>query len=157
MFLSVVLLLCQDLHFKGPSIADICEGLKRRGPDALNTETLYVTAVQSSSELQIDASVKNSITEPCIKIDFVGALLSLRGDRPVSQPLKDSVGNILVYNGAFISFSFRFLVISWFRYQKSTIFWCLMVMILFWSVKLVEQEKFLEVFKCNQAKMILCS
>lgn len=26
-----------------------------------------------------------------------------------------------------------------------------------WSVKLVEQEKFLEVFKCSQAKMTLCS
>lgn len=43
---------------------------------------------------------------PCIKIDFVGALLSLRGDRPVSQPLKDTAGNILVYNGAFVANSF---------------------------------------------------
>lgn len=84
-----------------------------------------MTAVQSSSELQIDASAKSSgyahaqagpvadlmVQErrneaPCIKIDFVGALLSLRGDRPVSQPLKDTAGNILVYNGAFVPYSF---------------------------------------------------
>jgi hypothetical protein len=82
---------------KGPSIADVCEGLKRRGPDSLNTETLYVTA----SELRVDASVENSVPGPCIRIDFVGALLSLRGDRPVSQPVKDSAGNVLVYNGTF--------------------------------------------------------
>jgi len=75
-----------------------------------------VTAVQSSRELQNDASAKSSgdahvqvdlmVEESrngahCIDIDFVGALLSLRGDRPVSQPLKDAAGNILVYNGAF--------------------------------------------------------
>lgn len=85
----------EGLCCKGPSIADVCEGLKRRGPDSLNKETLYVTA----SELQADASVENSVPGPSIKIDFVGALLSLRGDRPVSQPVKDSAGNVLVYNG----------------------------------------------------------
>ncbi|KAG0589479.1 hypothetical protein KC19_1G023200 [Ceratodon purpureus] len=88
-----------DLQLEGPSIADVCEGLKRRGPDTLNTETLYLTAVQSSGDIQIDAGVKDAVPGPCIKIDFVGALLSLRGDRPVSQPLKDSAGNILIYNG----------------------------------------------------------
>ncbi|XP_024393279.1 uncharacterized protein [Physcomitrium patens] len=108
----------KDSQFEGPSLADICEGLKRRGPDIINIETLNLTAVQSSTDLQSVANVENSVhvraqvqsvadlvvqekrDEPTsTKIQFVGALLSLRGDSPVSQPLRDTAGNILIYNG----------------------------------------------------------
>lgn len=68
-----------DEQQEGPSNADLSEGLKRRGPDSVNKETVHVTS--------------------SIQIDFIGSLLSLRGDRPVSQPVKDNAGNILVYNG----------------------------------------------------------
>lgn len=84
-----------------------------------------MTAVQSSTDLQSVANVENSVhvraqvqsvadlvvqekrDEPTsTKIQFVGALLSLRGDSPVSQPLRDTAGNILIYNGAFVSYPF---------------------------------------------------
>lgn len=103
---------------KGPSIEGLCEALKCRGPDNLNTKTLHVQAAQCASELapnncrlfvcNDDKIVNESRLEefcsspPIAKIEFVGALLQLRGDHPVPQPLKDSVGNILVYNGAAI-------------------------------------------------------
>jgi len=101
-----------------------------------------VTAVQSSFELQNDASATSSgdahaqadlMVEgerneaPCLEIDFVGALLSLRGDRPVSQPLKDTAGNVLVYNGAFrVLFLLKFRVYV----QRRLLFWWFVVMML---------------------------
>ena len=104
---------------EGPSIEDLCEALKPRGPDNLNTKTLHVQADQNASELAPDSCrlivcndeeiVNESRLEetcnspPIAKIEFVGALLQLRGDYPVLQPLQDCSGNILIYNGALLS------------------------------------------------------
>jgi hypothetical protein len=60
--------------------------------------------VRNDDEIVNEGRLEETCNNPPIaKIEFVGALLQLRGDHPVPQPLKDSLGNILIYNGAPLS------------------------------------------------------
>ncbi|OMO93498.1 hypothetical protein CCACVL1_06474, partial [Corchorus capsularis] len=92
------------------SLEDLKAALQRRGPDSLGTKKLLL--LHSINLLNSGNSLVSSVTEETHVLDngsnvpesfaelvFVGATLQLRGVTPVSQPLVDSYGNILVYNG----------------------------------------------------------
>ncbi|KAK8919033.1 hypothetical protein KSP39_PZI021336 [Platanthera zijinensis] len=108
------------------TIDDLKPALLRRGPDHLASRKVIVqlgpgTLVETSVD-QVDqsqspccfgktAKSNTSPLETCIQdvgveemqstaqLDFIGAMLQLRGLVPVSQPLEDASGNLLVYNG----------------------------------------------------------
>ncbi|XXG55544.1 hypothetical protein AAC387_Pa03g3192 [Persea americana] len=60
------------------------ECLLRRGPDHLGSQKVFLGATTAKSVAELH---------------FLGATLQLRGISPVHQPLVDTTGNILVYNG----------------------------------------------------------
>lgn len=108
------------------TIDDLKTALLRRGPDHLSSRRVIVhsgsgNSVETSVD-QVDRSqsprcsgkTAKSIASPletCVQdvgidemqstaqLDFIGAMLQLRGLVPVSQPLEDASGNVLVYNG----------------------------------------------------------
>ncbi|KAI3818208.1 hypothetical protein L1987_12011 [Smallanthus sonchifolius] len=98
---SETLLFCVD---------DIKAALRKRGPDSLGSKSIFLDAhegriLQSSVEGEEPAKItdlkdnfvlNNSLVG---KLLFVGATLQLRGVYPITQPLVDKSGNILVYNG----------------------------------------------------------
>ncbi|KAK8659327.1 hypothetical protein V6N13_029532 [Hibiscus sabdariffa] len=92
------------------SLDDLKAALERRGPDSLGTKKLllslhsnnsisensWVSSVNEEPHVLDDGS---NISESFAELVFLGATLQLRGVAPLSQPLVDSSGNILVYNG----------------------------------------------------------
>ncbi|XVF43242.1 hypothetical protein PTKIN_Ptkin02bG0024600 [Pterospermum kingtungense] len=91
------------------SLDDLKAALQRRGPDSLGTKKLlllhssplspgnsWVSSVNEETHVPVDGSY---VSEPFAELVFLGATLQLRGVAPVSQPLVDSSGNVLVYNG----------------------------------------------------------
>ncbi|KAK3039830.1 hypothetical protein RJ639_027143, partial [Escallonia herrerae] len=104
------------------SVDETKAALRRRGPDSLGCKNVVLHYKNSSSvkERNIVSSIEeeeatgdclSSMSGETCKADngfginslghlyFVGATLQLRGMDPVSQPLVDAFGNILVYNG----------------------------------------------------------
>ncbi|KAL6573531.1 hypothetical protein OROHE_001990 [Orobanche hederae] len=97
------------LHLPLFSEDDIKEALQRRGPDSLGAHVINLCSEISHDE-RIDFIVQSSVlTDRAVGNDcgnelhgqlrFIGATLQLRGVNPVSQPLADAFGNVLVYNG----------------------------------------------------------
>lgn len=97
------------------SLDDLKAALQRRGPDSLGTKKLlflhsstlnsgnsWVSSVSEETHVLVKGS---NVSESSAELVFLGASLQLRGVTPVSQPLVDSSGNILVYNGKVCSFS----------------------------------------------------
>ncbi|XWS34198.1 hypothetical protein CRYUN_Cryun21dG0019900 [Craigia yunnanensis] len=91
------------------SLDDLKAALKRRGPDSLGTKKLLLLPSNTLNSGNSWVSSVNEethvlgnglgVSEYLAELVFVGATLQLRGVNPVSQPLVDSSGNILVYNG----------------------------------------------------------
>ncbi|CAN8253673.1 unnamed protein product [Cochlearia groenlandica] len=91
------------------SVEDIKSVLRQRGPDSVgekkiifrpNTplcaqESLSLSVHEACDKLQEDATTTCSYGE----LRFIGSTLQLRGTSSVKQPLVDSSGNILAYNG----------------------------------------------------------
>ncbi|KAG0497134.1 hypothetical protein HPP92_001825 [Vanilla planifolia] len=94
-------------------IGELKASLQRRGPDSLGSRTVLVQLDCGISVEKSDDKLGRS-RNPCpccmqniggngvksvAQLDFIGSTLQLRGLSPVSQPLADTSGNILVYNG----------------------------------------------------------
>ncbi|XP_021756673.1 asparagine synthetase domain-containing protein 1-like isoform X2 [Chenopodium quinoa] len=104
------------------AIDDLKAGLRRRGPDSLGTKKVILevkdaevhsyVARDKETEREISclramrdckpfsdgdsgSGMQQSVAEMC----FVGAVLQLRGTKPVVQPLVSATGNVLIYNG----------------------------------------------------------
>jgi asparagine synthetase B (glutamine-hydrolysing) len=79
--------------------------LIHRGPDSLGTVRIHAKQFLSQKGMVevdkgIDDSMDNTSSNGCdATMDFVGASLQLRGTYPISQPLQDSSGNLLIFNG----------------------------------------------------------
>ncbi|KAL9252710.1 LRR receptor-like serine/threonine-protein kinase RPK2-like protein [Drosera capensis] len=107
------------------TVDDLKAALRRRGPDSLGSKRVLVELEHGSSlkdeavlddetdsevlfvggcrEMGDHGSLDNGENGVCgrkilIEMDFVGAVLQLRGEDPVVQPLVNASGNILVYN-----------------------------------------------------------
>lgn len=87
-------------------VDDIKEALRRRGPDSLGTKKICVyPSICSDEEPQrVISVIQGGLgcdvgSLRCGELEFVGATLQLRGITPLTQPLVDSCGNVLVYNG----------------------------------------------------------
>lgn len=79
-------------------IDDTKAALRRRGPDSLGIKNIFLwpsNLDNRSVVLESDEMEKMG----CGKLEFIGATLQLRGSTPITQPLVDSFGNVLVYNG----------------------------------------------------------
>lgn len=81
------------------------EALKRRGPDTMGRQTLLLEPKEFLQNI-IDKSmtVSNDVPEfhenkSHITLDFIASTLQLRGAVPITQPLRDNLNNVLVYNG----------------------------------------------------------
>ncbi|KAG9439053.1 hypothetical protein H6P81_019218 [Aristolochia fimbriata] len=103
----------QNLGF---SVDDLKVTLQRRGPDQLGSKTVFLHSTRTGS---VENNEETSISDehsgvvnnrdafrfPSAKaksfaeLQFIGAVLQLRGIYPVSQPLVDSSGNHLLFNG----------------------------------------------------------
>ncbi|KAF8378576.1 hypothetical protein HHK36_029921 [Tetracentron sinense] len=96
------------------SIDDLKAALLRRGPDGLGSQKVFLHFRSSCSvEKEESLSLLNgeegnkreksyngfSVTKSVAELHFIGATLQLRGITPIFQPLVDTYGNILVYNG----------------------------------------------------------
>ncbi|KAK1413723.1 hypothetical protein QVD17_35501 [Tagetes erecta] len=92
------------------SVDDIKAALRKRGPDSLGSKSISLHAheggiLRSSMEGEEPASLShpkdNFVLNDSLvgKLLFIGATLQLRGVFPITQPLVDKSGNILVYNG----------------------------------------------------------
>ncbi|KAH9565075.1 hypothetical protein CY35_04G058600 [Sphagnum magellanicum] len=96
---------CQDTAIGGPCIKEICDALIHRGPDSLGTVQIHAKQFLSQKGMVevdkgINDSMDNTSSNGCdATMDFVGASLQLRGTYPISQPLQDSSGNLLIFNG----------------------------------------------------------
>jgi glutamine phosphoribosylpyrophosphate amidotransferase len=79
--------------------------LIHRGPDSLGTVRIHAKQFLSQKGMVevdkgINDSMHNTSSNGCdATMDFVGASLQLRGTYPISQPLQDSSGNLLIFNG----------------------------------------------------------
>ncbi|KAL2905397.1 Asparagine synthetase domain-containing protein 1 [Bienertia sinuspersici] len=90
------------------TIDDLKASLLRRGPDSLGTKRV-ILELKDEEILSYVAKDEcnhcgNEETEmrmhqPFAEMHFLGAVLQLRGTKPVTQPLVDSTGNVLIYNG----------------------------------------------------------
>ncbi|PPS00487.1 hypothetical protein GOBAR_AA20164 [Gossypium barbadense] len=92
------------------SVDDLKAALQRRGPDSLGTMKLLLPPHFNSSNstnhrvssFNEESHVLDNVSdmpESFAEFVFLGATLQLRGVSPVCQPLMDSSGNVLVYNG----------------------------------------------------------
>ncbi|KHG24869.1 Asparagine synthetase domain-containing 1 [Gossypium arboreum] len=92
------------------SVDDLKAALQRRGPDSLGTMKLLLPLHFNSSNstnhrvssFNEESHVLDNVSdmpESFAEFVFLGATLQLRGVSPVCQPLMDSSGNVLVYNG----------------------------------------------------------
>lgn len=102
-------------------IDDLKARLRRRGPDSLGTKKVILEVkdakvhsyvVREDEETESEVSCLRGSMHDCKPLAngengqqsvgemyFVGAVLQLRGTKPVVQPLVDASGNILIYNG----------------------------------------------------------
>ncbi|KAJ0634454.1 putative asparagine synthase, rossmann-like alpha/beta/alpha sandwich, nucleophile aminohydrolase [Helianthus annuus] len=92
------------------SVDDIKAALRKRGPDSLGSKSISLHVhdgriIRSSVEEEeptilsnsnVDIDLNNGLVGNFL---FVGATLQLRGVHPITQPLVDKSGNVLVYNG----------------------------------------------------------
>ncbi|XP_038705543.1 asparagine synthetase domain-containing protein C4F6.11c isoform X2 [Tripterygium wilfordii] len=104
------------------SVDDLKAGLRRRGPDSLGGKKVFLHLLSTSvaepriSSLVLEEEDNESggfghkanggtcslcVSEPVAdaELHFIGATLQLRGLNPIIQPLVDSFGNVLIYNG----------------------------------------------------------
>lgn len=91
------------------SVDDIKAALRKRGPDSLGSKAIFLHADEGrtiQSSMGAEPTKESHIKDDCVlnnslygKVLFVGATLQLRGIYPITQPLVDKSGNILVYNG----------------------------------------------------------
>ncbi|CAI9096453.1 OLC1v1032607C1 [Oldenlandia corymbosa var. corymbosa] len=99
------------------SADDIKAALSRRGPDSIGSKNVFLKleklpfeGVMPEMSTVGDDDSPFVIQEPCGvengcepdnfgQLHFIGATLQLRGISPIVQPLVDSSGNVLVYNG----------------------------------------------------------
>ncbi|XP_074309631.1 uncharacterized protein LOC141644086 [Silene latifolia] len=107
------------------TIDDLKAALRRRGPDSLGTKKVVlevnnggdgevVSHVAEYEGIEGERSCSNGVNDckPCTngengfgmcrgvaEMYFFGAVLQLRGTNPVTQPLVDASGNVLIYNG----------------------------------------------------------
>lgn len=104
------------------TIDDLKAVLRRRGPDSLGTKKVFleVKDAQVCSCVARDEDVENELSclqdmhsiahcangeaeigvnQSVAAMCFFGAVLQLRGTKPVAQPFVDASGNILIYNG----------------------------------------------------------
>ncbi|XP_010527975.1 PREDICTED: asparagine synthetase domain-containing protein 1 [Tarenaya hassleriana] len=81
------------------SAEDIRAVLGRRGPDSLGEKKIYLQPNVATSAETREETRELVNTQYNGEIHFIGSTLQLRGTTPISQPLVDSSGNILVYNG----------------------------------------------------------
>ncbi|XP_071735562.1 uncharacterized protein [Rutidosis leptorrhynchoides] len=92
------------------SVDDIKAALGKRGPDSLGSKCIHLHA--DKGRILINSIEEEVITKESDLIDsyvlndglfgevlFIGATLQLRGTYPITQPLLDKSGNILIYNG----------------------------------------------------------
>ncbi|KAF2325442.1 hypothetical protein GH714_028736 [Hevea brasiliensis] len=94
------------------SVDDLEAALRRRGPDSLGSKKVII----SSKDQELFSAIEDedggaklldcANGETCLQVPysvgqlhFIGATLQLRGRTPVTQPLVDYSGNILIYNG----------------------------------------------------------
>ena len=78
------------------SVDDLKAALRRRGPDILGCKKIFLhpdVSGEECVELRCCGDQSNG------ELHFIGATLQLRGINPITQPLVDEFGNILVYNG----------------------------------------------------------
>ncbi|GFY88728.1 asparagine synthase family protein [Actinidia rufa] len=85
------------------SIDDIKEALRRRGPDSLGSKKVFLhSEISYAAEQVMNLFLAEEVLDKpkCIaELYFIGATLQLRGRNPIIQPLADTSGNILIYNG----------------------------------------------------------
>ncbi|CAH8383403.1 unnamed protein product [Eruca vesicaria subsp. sativa] len=91
-------------HF---SVEDVKSSLGQRGPDSVGEKKILLqpTCDQESVTLSVLDStqgtynLENTTTTTSGELHFIGSTLQLRGTTPIIQPMVDSSGNILTYNG----------------------------------------------------------
>ncbi|ESW29826.1 hypothetical protein PHAVU_002G101900 [Phaseolus vulgaris] len=86
------------------SFDDLKAALRRRGPDSVCAKKLILQSeenlISSFSDDGVSSSERDNADDiHTAKLHFFGAALQLRGIQPLIQPLVDTSGNILVYNG----------------------------------------------------------
>ncbi|KAK7368331.1 hypothetical protein VNO80_10356 [Phaseolus coccineus] len=86
------------------SFDDLKAALRRRGPDSVCAKKLLLQSEENLISSFSDDGVSSSERDNAdgihtAKLHFFGAALQLRGIKPLIQPLVDTLGNILVYNG----------------------------------------------------------
>lgn len=117
------------MHQQVILIDDLKAALRRRGPDSLGSKKVLLYSKTSSSveergiisfidgeeAKEGDESYSQHVekkSDCCFdahgqtheaELHFIGATLQLRGINPIVQPLIDTYGNILVYNGKLTS------------------------------------------------------
>ena len=74
---------------------------------------LYLQHLENKNDCLFDSNGQTHELENCFRmpkfvaeLHFIGATLQLRGVYPIVQPLMDTSGNILVYNGMFTCLCF---------------------------------------------------
>lgn len=82
-------------------VNDTKTALRRRGPDNLGIKNVFIwpNVLDNQSFVCESDYLAKRVMNSCGKLEFIGATLQLRGSTPVTQPLVDSFGNVLVYNG----------------------------------------------------------
>lgn len=81
---------------------DLKAALGRRGPDSLGCKKIFLHPTVSGEdcvELRYCGDKCDCTFFANGELHFIGATLQLRGVNPITQPLVDESGNILVYNG----------------------------------------------------------
>ncbi|KAG2302009.1 hypothetical protein Bca52824_030660 [Brassica carinata] len=88
------------------SVEDVKSALGQRGPDSVGEKKILLrpTCAQESVTLSLLEATEGTCeledtTTTSGELHFIGSTLQLRGASPVIQPLVDSSGNILAYNG----------------------------------------------------------
>jgi asparagine synthetase B (glutamine-hydrolysing) len=87
------------------SVEDVKAVLSQRGPDSVGEKTIHLrpNCGQESATLSVvetsEGTYKLEETTSLGELHFIGSTLQLRGTSPIRQPLVDSSGNILAYNG----------------------------------------------------------
>ncbi|EFH51481.1 hypothetical protein ARALYDRAFT_484275 [Arabidopsis lyrata subsp. lyrata] len=89
-------------------VEDVKSVLSQRGPDSVGEKTIHLqqnasTCGQDSVTLSVSEASGGTYeleeTTSLGELHFIGSTLQLRGTSPIRQPLVDSSGNILAYNG----------------------------------------------------------
>lgn len=87
----------------------------QRGPDSVGEKKILLrpnvpTCAQESATLSVSEAREGTHeledTTSSGELHFIGSTLQLRGTSPIIQPLVDSSGNILAYNGVVSLLSF---------------------------------------------------